>query len=74
MWGCELWKLYQLHRGRICTHEDGARHGGEPGELPGYGQDAVMGGRPGNRSLSIAAICRTEPAEVTGGRGEPFEE
>lgn len=60
--------------GGSALSEGGARHGGEPGELPGNGQDAMMGGRPGNRSLSIAAVCRTEPTEMTGRRGEPFEE
>ena len=34
-------------------------------------------GRPGNRSLSLlfagmGTICRTEPAEIPGARGEPF--
>lgn len=52
--------------------DDGAGDGG------GATQRAMIGhlGRKASNLLlaRMGTICRTEPAEITGGRGEPFEE
>lgn len=71
----ELWKLYQLNRGVSEISDDGSMDGDPQGVSE---QTAVMGdlGTEASHLLfaGMGTVCRAEPMEIAGVRGEPFEE